>query len=461
MSRRISTLPVAKVQVSAAEVTGPLETWRHALGHGGVNSHPLPAGVIDGAKRLRPRLVRIFIQEFFRLYTATDQYDFTRLDPYMEALGRTGAKVVAAICVKPPLLFPQIDETQWRPNDPGQWHRLIVAMVQRYTVERALVTHWEVGNEVDIGEGGGCPYLIRDGDDYFEYYRMTVAAIREAAPEVKVGGPAVAALANPPMADFIRRCRETGEPLDFISYHLYSDDPELHGRLVHQARALLDDFPEPRPEIMVTEFSPMFEPTSTVDQAMEPRRAGCVAAAIHEMLGSGLDWSFHYHLWDQTCYAEEFQPFYSEKNLSTLMMRHWNEIPHRFGLFGVSGEVRPQYFVYWMLHRLGNEQLAATTDQPDVRVLAARGPHKVSVMLINYSPERELDQVASVQMMGLPKGRKQLACYRIDDDQRWDAATLEMVPLETREVDTLGPYECQVYLPAGAVALVELTETCS
>ena len=32
------------------------------------------------------------------------------------------------------------------------------------------------------------------------------------------------------------------------------------------------------------------------------------------------------------------------------------------------------------------------------------------------------------------------------------------LPVESREIDTLGRYECQVYLPAGTVALIELAD---
>ena len=42
------------------------------------------------------------------------------------------------------------------------------------------------------------------------------------------------------------------------------------------------------------------------------------------------------------------------------MYKHWNEAPHRFGLFGENGKARPQYFVYQMLSRMGEEKLAAS-----------------------------------------------------------------------------------------------------
>ncbi|MFA6109574.1 MAG: hypothetical protein WDA75_12480 [Candidatus Latescibacterota bacterium] len=93
---------IVEVAIDAGTVLGPLETWRQSVGHGGINPLPLPEKVVRGTARLRSRLVRIFIQEFFRVYPERDRFDWSRLDPYMERLAATGAKVMAAICIKPP-----------------------------------------------------------------------------------------------------------------------------------------------------------------------------------------------------------------------------------------------------------------------------------------------------------------------------------------------------------------------
>ena len=455
MRQRISTLSVSVVDIDAGTSVGPLETWRHSFGHGGINSLPLPDKVWQGMARLQPRLIRIFLQEFFQVYPAHGRFDWSKLDPYMDALGRTGARIVAALCIKPKPLYPTIDERQWRPNDVKEWQHVVAEVVRRYSVERPLVSHWEIGNEVDIGENGGCPYLIKEPRDYFDYYRMTIQPILETFPRAKVGGPANAGVRNEPLPGFVRLCRESGTRLDFISHHLYSDDPCCHAADVAEAQRLLHGWPGSKPEIMVTEFSPGFEPTSTEDQAFEPRRAGCVAASIIAMMEAGLDWSFHYHLWDQVCFASEFSPFYSRP---PIMLRHWNEIPHRFGLFGVGGEVRPQYFVYEMFGRLGEERLLAASDHPDVRVMAGRSAGRTAAMLANYSLQDPADRVVSLRYAHLSAGVKRLTTWRIDDSRRWSDSPLELHPLESREVDTLESHEHHVLLPAECVAMVCLDE---
>ena len=121
MPRRIADLPVASVDVDAAREAGPLDAWRHSLGYGGIDPAPLPPTVVEGVRRLQPRLLRIFIQEFFSIYRGHGRFDWSRLDPYMDALAATGAKLVAAICIKPKAIYPQVDARVWRPTDVGDW----------------------------------------------------------------------------------------------------------------------------------------------------------------------------------------------------------------------------------------------------------------------------------------------------------------------------------------------------
>jgi hypothetical protein len=208
---------------------------------------------------------------------------------------------------------------------------------------------------------------------------------------------------------------------------------------------------------MLTEFNRrLSEPVSVEEQAQVPRRAAALAAIILALMRAGLDWSFYYHMWDQTCFHEEFAPFFSPRGLRN-MIRHWNEVPHRLGLFSITGEVRPQYFVYQMLARLGSEKLSAS-GTGDVSVLAGRGERGPAVLLVNYSIDERSDWAARVQFSHLRRGRKHLVAYRIDDARRWCPESLALRPVEERDVSTDEAFECHVLLPADSVALVCLSD---
>ena len=447
---------MATVRVNAGEDAGPLELWRQGTGHGGINSLPLPDRVSGGIRKLHPRLIRIFIQEFFFIYPEHGRFDWSRLDPYMDAVAKTGAKVVAAITIKPKPLFRSIDAKTWKPNDVGEWQRVVAALVRRYSVDRPIVTYWEIGNEPDIGESGGCPYLISDPDQYAEFYQMTTQPILNVFPQAHVGGPAVANADSDYLPRFINLCLQKKLHVDFVSWHVYSNDPAHHAAEVEKFRKLLEPFGEHRPEMLVTEWNKNFDRVSVEEMAFDPRRAAAAAATALAMNDAGVDFSFYYHAWDQVCFLEEFKPFFSDPQI---MYRHWNETPHRFGLFGVDQEVRPQYFVFQMLNRVGSRRVRAQSDAADLRVLAGTDNGMASAILVNYATNASQDRIASVHFAGLRPGPRSLIVYRIDRTRSWSDDKLELVPAETRDTDVQEEFFCQVACPADSVGLIVLKPT--
>src|SRR6185312_5903680 len=116
------------------------------------------------------------------------------------------------------------------PRDYAKWQEMIrtitAHMVQRYG--RATVANWyfEVWNEPDISYWHGTP------EQYFELYDRTVAGVRAALPEAKVGGPATtgpgAARAARFLDDFLAHVAAKKSPLDFISFHA-KGQPRIQG----------------------------------------------------------------------------------------------------------------------------------------------------------------------------------------------------------------------------------------
>lgn len=455
MGNKYISLPRRNINVNASTKQGPMELWRHTIGHGGINSLPLPERLIDGSKKLRPKLVRTFIQEYFDIYPEQGRFDWSKLDPYMESLAATGAKVVAAITIKPKVLFPEKDHSVWIPNHIEEWQNIVFELVTRYSVDKPIVTYWEIGNEPDIGEPGGSPYLIKKPADYIEYYKMAIKPILEAFPEAKVGGPASTDRDRAIIPALIEYCENSGLQLDFVSFHCYSDDIEYHLNLVKEFKEVVSTFPGKRPELLLTEFNKDFDAVLCEDMAFDPWRSAILSSIIIALTESGPDWSFYYHIWDQTNYKKEFERFFNDPSI---MIKHWNEIPHRFGLFGVSGEVRPQYFVYQMLSRMCEERIEAHTDDPDLRVMASNDERNHSVFFVNHNNQESSDMIVSVNFSNINPGTKILKVYRIDEKQKWSSEDLELIPIENREIDTLDNYFCQIYCPKESVVFLTLEE---
>ncbi len=191
---------------------------------------------------------------------------------------------------------------------------------------------------------------------------------------------------------------------------------------------------------------------------MQSRRAAHIAAILLAMIDSPLDWSFYFLAWDNCLFNQEFQRFFSPEGLKNVMYIHWNEAPHRFGLFGEGGQVRPQYFVYQILSRMGEERLACASEQPDLHILSARLQNRLSTLVVNFNLRESFDRIAKIHYRHLRPGLKRITAYRIDDDQRWDAEQLELTPIEQRTVDVLPEFSYQFYCPADSVLRVTLED---
>src|SRR5438874_1145814 len=97
------------VRVSFGQRLGPLEIDRMALGQGGLSDEPMWDRRIAEVRALRPRLIRLFIQEYFDPLPERGHDHFETLDRSVETILKAGAKPLMCICFKPRVLFPAVD----------------------------------------------------------------------------------------------------------------------------------------------------------------------------------------------------------------------------------------------------------------------------------------------------------------------------------------------------------------
>jgi hypothetical protein len=212
----------AQVTVNFTNSLGQFEIHKMALGQGGLSDRPMWEDRITEIRSLKPAIIRLFIQEYFDLLPERGRYHFDTLDRSVDTILAAGAKPLMCICFKPRVLFPQIDHDIVEPNDYGAWEELIFNLVRHYKERGAGIRYWEVGNEPDIGESGGCPYRFKP-ESYARYYQHTAAAILRADPDARVGGPALAGVKSPILPALLLS-RLAGERLELTSSH-----PAVHG----------------------------------------------------------------------------------------------------------------------------------------------------------------------------------------------------------------------------------------
>jgi xylan 1,4-beta-xylosidase len=379
----IAQSQTAQVTVSFTNRLGLLEMHKMALGQGGLSEEPMWDHRIAEIRALKPGVIRLFIQEYFDLLPEPGRYHFDTLDRSVATIQATGAKPVMCICFKPRSLFPEINHDIVEPTDYAEWEKLVYNLVRHYRERGAGIRYWEIANEPDIGESGGCPYRFKP-DSYTRYYRHTAAAILRADPEARVGGPALAGVKSPILPALLRFCDTNQAPLHFISWHLYSSNPRAIRDTVDYAKGLLAEHPALHPETFLDEWN-----MDLMNPPLDPRFQPCyIAETVWQMKDAGLDYSCYYHIRDWHVDFDRFAKFMSRDGV-VFMTRWWNRMPQFDGLFDYQDTPRPAYFAFKLLSRLAGERLQLASDHPAVHGFAAYDPQlrMFNVMLWNFSTQ--------------------------------------------------------------------------
>jgi xylan 1,4-beta-xylosidase len=248
------------------------------------------------------------------------------------------------------------------PNDYGKWDRLVTSftnhLVERYGIDE--VSHWyfEVWNEPNLDFWVGEPRQ----STYFELYDHTARDIKAVSPRLRVGGPATAQAA---WADaFIRHCAENKIPVDFVSSHVYGNDKaeDIFGtheqiprdrmvcRAIRKVHEQIQSSAMPNLPLIWSEFnaSYMNETDVTDSTYMGPWLADTIRQCdglVNEMSY----WTFSDVFEEQGVVK---QPFYGG-----------------YGLIAEDGIPKPAFNAFLLLHRLGDERVAVSSDD----VLATLG----------------------------------------------------------------------------------------
>jgi len=353
-----------QIRVDLARKLGPLEIDRISLGQGGLSEQPMWGDRVNEIRMLHPRIVRLFIQEYFDLLPEAGKYHWDTLDASVDTIRKTGATPLMNIDFKPRVLFPKIDQTIVDPSSYEQWDELIYQMVRHYRDRGSRIQYWEVANEPDIGENGGCPYLFTP-ENYTRYYQHTVNAIRRADPSAKVGGPALANSRSPILPALLDFVEKNKAPLDFVSWHIYNSDPRKVRATIDYVHDLLKNHPALKPETILNEWNMALR-----DPPQNPQFQPCyILETAWQMKEAGLDYSCYYHIRDFPIDFDTFARFMSPHGVA-LMARWWNRSTQWDGLFDYGGRIRPSYYAFKLLSRLTGEKLRVESEAENVHAFA-------------------------------------------------------------------------------------------
>lgn len=370
-----------------------------ALGQGGLQSDPMIAPHIKELRVLRPRTIRIFLSEYYRIYPSHGVFDFSKLDRELDAVLDTGARPAIAVAMKPPVLFPVVDHFRVHPTDYTEWERLCEALAKHCRQKNYKVAVWEVGNEPDIGESGGTPQFFTKAEDYNTFYDHTVAGLLKGDPDAIVGGPAVASADSFLVEGLIKHCAEKGVPLHVLSWHAYTDSPARHAGNVAKQRARLAKYPQLQgTKLFISEWN-MDLMRPNLHQGYQP---AFVLETMRRFADERLDMAAYYHIRD--CFVDPVDFDWMSQGGLDFMAHWWNTMPQYSALFDHHGRVRPAWYAFRLLGQFDGPRFAVVGEQETLRAIAGQRANRKNVLIWRFEaggpPEMEVKVNLRGQMGG-------------------------------------------------------------
>ena len=392
--------------VDTSRAGDEIDLTRYSLGQGGISDKPMIDPHVDQLAQLHPQTIRLFVQEYFNLLPEHGRYHWDTLDKAIEAIVATGAKPIMCLCFKPKVLFPKTDHNLVHPGDYEAWEELIFRLVHHCNQERKFgIEYWEIGNEGDIGESGGCPYKFK-ADDYLVYYSHTVKAILNADPRAKVGGPALAGYQSPIGDALIQHAAKGQARLDFFSWHMYDNDPQKFRRSIKDIKAkLAKQSSLKNVETLLDEWN-MSLSRPVLNPSFQP---AFILENTFGFLEEGLTRGAYFHIRDFFVDSKQFTPFMS-KSGTAFMAQWWNDMPQYDGLYDNQGRVRPAYYSFKLLSRIKGKRLPLSGATADVKALASTDDSKINVIVWNFPADGKGKKIEAIlRLPSVKKGNFRLA----------------------------------------------------
>jgi len=313
-------------------------------------------------------------------------YNFSYVDQIYDGLLAEGVRPFVELSFMPNKLAAQsvLHSFWYRPNisppkDWGKWDGLITGfvshLVARYGIDEVSGWYFEVWNEPNLDFWAGEPKQA----SYWELYDHTARAIKAVSPRLRVGGPATAQAAW--VDDFIRHCMNSHVPVDFVSTHIYGDDPPLGVfgtneaiprdqmvcRAARKVRSQIQSSALPQLPLILSEFNATYrnDPDITDSIFMGPWLAETIQQC-DGLVGMMSYWTFSDVFEEQGVVKT---PFYGG-----------------YGLVAEDGIPKPAFNAFRLLHKLGSKRIAIDANSVMVTLTDAR---KLVLAVWNYSSPGE------------------------------------------------------------------------
>ena len=315
---------MSRIHVNFSKVLGPVKPMH------GVNNGPVTyGGLTDTVASFKeagipivrlhdpdwPNPYQVDIPKIFPDWDKDENdpasYRFSQTDDLIDAIYRSGAEPLYRLGVSIEHIREKIYAV--KPKDFEKWSRICVHVIKHYNEGwnngfHFGIKYWEIWNEAD-----GHIAMWNDGtpEDYYRLYITASKIIKEACPDVLVGGYAGCTVDNPTfMTGFFKAISEAKAPLDFFSWHKYSSGSNVtdYKRAAEVARHYLVEYGYPDVPSILDEWNYMvpgaWEGMHSRNSKKEKRYAfeqqktmpGCsfAVATMIQMQNSPMDMAVYY-----------------------------------------------------------------------------------------------------------------------------------------------------------------------
>jgi len=333
-------------------------------------------------------------------------YNFTLTDEYLKAILECGTKVIYRLGTT--IEHQPIKVHAVPPKDYLKWARICEHIIRHVNEGwgngyHMGIEYWEIWNEPEL-PGKQC--WTGTTQEFCQFYIQVAGYLKEKFPHLKIGGPAVSSLLTDFPREFVQTVAEAKAPLDFFSWHTYTEDPKVGAAEAGRADALLKEFGLEHTENIYDEWN-YVKDWNQVEESY---------AVIHSAKGAAYTAAMMCALQHSPC------------DISTYYDGQVRESSHCFaGLFAagtvaVHGEpavarVRKPYYAFKAfneLRKLGYEAESRIEDG-NVYACAAEKDGKAAVLLVNYHDTECVSEKIRLDF-GDMKGK--MGVYRLD--KRYD-----------------------------------------
>lgn len=259
----------------------------------------------------------IDVPNIFRDFDADENdpanYDFYYSDEYIGAIIKSGAGIVYRLGIT--IEWGSKKYRAIPPKDFGKWARICEHIIRHYNEGwcdgfEYGIEYWEIWNEPE-----NPPMWQGTKEEFFELYRISSQHLRKCFPNIKIGGYGscglyAAFIENSSefrksflvwFDDFLEMVKRESCPLDFFSWHIYTDKIEYVEKSARYVRARLDSYGFTDTESHLNEWNYGAEGKQFSDKDTMVGASFC-AAALATMQTESVDLAQYYVLSQPSTY---------------------------------------------------------------------------------------------------------------------------------------------------------------